>query len=142
MAESHTLSALRAKYAELAGELRQIEKRAEQLRADCDHITHTILIFDPTAQPQDIQPKARRQSSSVFRHGEFARAVRDILRRAGKPMSLRDIADQIVAKHSLDIEAPGARAKLDAKIRTLLHRSADVGKETRDGILVWRVISE
>jgi hypothetical protein len=57
-------------------------------------------------------------------------------------MSLRDIADQIVAKHSLDIEAPGARAKLDAKIRTLLHRSADVGKETRDGILVWRVISE
>jgi len=140
MAESHTLSDLKAKYAEFVGELRQIEQRAEQLRAHCEHLAHTILIFDPTAQPQDIQPKARRQKSTEFKHGEFARIVRDLLRRAGKPMSLRDIADQIIVEHGLDMEVAGARSKLDAKIRTLLLRSADVVKETLDGMLVWRVI--
>jgi hypothetical protein len=120
MAESHTLSDLRAKYAEFAAELRQIEQRAEQLRVHCEHIAHTILIFDPTAQPQHIQPKTRRQSTPVFRHGEFARIVRDLLRRAGGPMSLHEIADQIAAEHNLDIEASGAKAKLIAKIRPSL----------------------
>ncbi|MGD0105728.1 MAG: hypothetical protein ABSC06_17060 [Rhodopila sp.] len=142
MAEPHVLSALRTKYAELDGELRQIEQRAEQLRADRDTIGRSILIFDPTAQPQEIQPKARRQKSSVFKHGEFARVVRDLLRRAGKPMSLRDIADQMIAEHKLDMEVAGARAKLDAKIRTLLLRTPDVVRETRDGIPVWRIKSE
>ena len=142
MAESHTLSDLKSKYAEFLGELRQLEQRAEQLRAKCEHLYHTILIFDPTAQPQDIQPKTRRQKSSEFKHGEFARVVRDLLRRAGGSMSLPEIASQIVSEYNLDMELPGAKAKLDAKIRTLLLRSADVAKETRDGILVWRVIAQ
>lgn len=141
MAEPHVLSALRAKYAELAGELRQIEQRAEQLRADCEHVAHTILIFDPTAQPQQIQPKARRQSSSEFKHGEFARTVRDLLRQAGEPMSLPEIADKIIAARNLDMELPGAKAKLDAKIRTLLLRSEDIVREKRDdGTSVWHTI--
>jgi hypothetical protein len=141
MAETHVLSALRTKYAELDGELRQIEQRAEQIRADRDIIGRSILSFDPTAQPHDIQPKAR-QKSSVFKHGEFARTVRDVLRRASGAMSLPEIANQIVTEYKLDMEMPGAKAKLDAKIRTLLLRTPDVVRETRDGILVWRVKSE
>jgi hypothetical protein len=43
MTESHTLSDLKAEYAEFVGELRQIEQRAEQRRA-LGRIANTSLI--------------------------------------------------------------------------------------------------
>jgi len=139
MAESHALSTLQAKYAELAGKLRETEQCAVRLRADCEHIAHTILILDPMAKPQDIQPKTRRHSPFTFRHGEFARIVRDLLRRSGRPMSLHEIADQIAAEHNLDVETPEAKARLIAKIRPSLS-SENIVKDRRDGILVWRAV--
>jgi hypothetical protein len=141
MAEPHVMSALRAKRAELDGALRQIEQQVDQLRTDRDAIDRAILIFDPTAQPQHIPPKAKRQSTSFFQHGEFPRAVRNLLRQAGGPMSLPEIANKMIAEHNLNMELPNAKAKLDAKIRTLLLRSPDVTKDTRDdGTAVWYTV--
>jgi hypothetical protein len=114
MAELHVISALRAKHAELAGELRQTEQRAAQLRSDLEAIDRSIVIFDPTAQPQNIPAKTRRQSTSTFRHGEFARNVRDLLRQAGAPLSLSEIADRIATKHNLNMDASDSKAKLIA----------------------------
>ncbi len=139
MAEPHVLSALRAKRAELDGELRQTEQRSAQLRSDLEAIDRSIMLFDPTAKPQTIIPKTRRHSMFAFKHGEFSRIVRDLIRRSEAPMSLHEIADRIAAAHNLDMDAADAKAKLIAKIRPSLS-SEHIVKETRDGILVWRAI--
>lgn len=56
-------------------------------------------------------------------------------------MSLPEIANKMIAEHNLNMELPNAKAKLDAKIRTLLLRSPDVTKDTRDdGTAVWYTV--
>lgn len=45
MAESHVLSALRAKYDELLGQLRECRKQNRRLHTDLAHIEGTIRLF-------------------------------------------------------------------------------------------------
>ena len=139
MAEPHVLSALRTKCAELDGELRLTEQRAVQLRQNIEAIDRSIMLFDPTAKPHTITPKARRHSTFAFKHGEFGRIVRDLVRQSEAPMSLHELADRIATEYNLDIQAPDAKAKLFAKIRLSLH-SENLVKELRDGVVVWRSI--
>jgi hypothetical protein len=60
MADSHVISALREKRAELSGELIAAEKRILQLRDDITGLDRTIRVFDPTAEPHAIRPILRR----------------------------------------------------------------------------------
>jgi len=83
MSEQHVVSALRDKRATLDGELRQAEKRAEQLRADLAAIDATLRIFDPTIAPHTIRAKAPRPNSSDRQHGGFTRAGLGSGHRAG-----------------------------------------------------------
>ena len=48
MAETHVISALREKRAELSGELIAAEKRIIQLRADLESLDGALRVFDPT----------------------------------------------------------------------------------------------
>jgi hypothetical protein len=48
MADPHVISALRAKRAELSGELIAAEKRILQLREDISSLDRTMRVFDPT----------------------------------------------------------------------------------------------
>ena len=48
MENEHVLSALTKKRAELAGEIRAIEKRGIQVTRDLEHLDNTLLLFDAT----------------------------------------------------------------------------------------------
>jgi hypothetical protein len=47
MAEPHVISALRAKRAELSGDLIAAQKRLEKIRDDLDAVDRTLRVFDP-----------------------------------------------------------------------------------------------
>jgi hypothetical protein len=79
MAEAHVISALRAKRAELDGELRQAEKRIIQLRADFENVDGAIRDLDPSLAPRTIRPKLKRKPPAHFRHGRFNRGVPETL---------------------------------------------------------------
>ena len=96
MENVYVLNGLKAKRAELDGEVRAAEKRIVQLRADLGAIDHTIRIFDPAAMPGTIKPKAPRAPSVGFERGDFSRAVLDALREAQEPLTARDIASRII----------------------------------------------
>ena len=65
MADPHVISALRAKRAELSGELIAAEKRILQLRDDISSLDRTIQMFDPTAEPHTIRPILRRKKPTL-----------------------------------------------------------------------------
>src|SRR5271168_4057718 len=140
MSESHVISSLRAKRAELDGELRQAEKRIIQLRADLQSIDGAIRVFDPSLVLQTILPKLKRKPPTQFRHGQFSKAVLDTIRRAGVPVTVRDVATQLVSDFRIEAATTNAMNKLVAKTRNVLvaHRSA-LDNEKRGDTLYWSV---
>jgi hypothetical protein len=66
MTNSFCLSGLIEKRAELAGDIRLLEERLEQLRSDILHLDAAIRIMDPAYQVEAIVPKVRRPRREWF----------------------------------------------------------------------------
>ena len=141
MADPLVISALMKKRAEIDGDLRQTAKRLAELRADRDTIDAAIRVFDPSRVPHQIKPHLRRPKPRLFRHGECARAIMGMLRTAGEPMTVRQIADKLVDDYHLDLTQPGDREALTAKVRGMLSRHAgdSLMREQRGADVVWSV---
>jgi hypothetical protein len=137
MAEPIVISSLKAKRAELDGDLMQAEKLAVRLRSDLDAIDRALKVFDPSIQLGTIRPVVRRSGPRLFAHGHFSRAVLDVLRRAEKPLSYREIAERLKAEHRLNSPGKGLTRDLVKKVRTTLRPGRPgVKREIRDGELV------
>src|SRR5437868_4270822 len=108
MADPDVVSALKAKRAELSGELIAAEKRILQLREDISSLDRTIRVFDPTAEPHTIRPILRRKKPTPIPRGQCSQAVLDILRHAELPMTAREIAGQLAARYQMDAGDMGA----------------------------------
>jgi hypothetical protein len=86
MTETHVISALRTKHAEIDGEIRQAEACIVRLRSDLQAIGHAMRIFDPSIATHTIKPVTKHQPKppGAVRHGHFGRLVLDVLRRASR----------------------------------------------------------
>jgi hypothetical protein len=81
------LSALRAKRAEIAGHIHDIEKKLARYRVSLASIDATIRVFSPELDPDAIPPKRTYRRTRYFSKGELSRRCLDVLRKAdGKPM--------------------------------------------------------
>lgn len=133
MADPIVISSLKAKRAELDGELMQAEKRAIQLRADLETIDRALKVFDPDIELKGIRPVVRRAAPRFFAHGQFARAALDTLRRAEKPLTYREIAERINVEHKLHAEGRYAMRALVGKVRnTFKPGRTGIKRETVD----------
>jgi hypothetical protein len=139
MADPHVISALKAKRAELSGELIAAEKRILQLRDDIASLDRTIRVFDPTAEPHTIRPILRRKKPTLIPRGQCSRAVLDMLRQAAAPMTAREIAAQLAARYQIDASNMDAMKALIAKVRNTLARQKGLVNEMRGAGKAWRV---
>jgi hypothetical protein len=98
MAESHVVTALRSKRAELAGEINAVEKHVAQLRANLVHLDATLRLFDPSADPETIPNKRPYHRRRWFSDGELPRRILDTLRTSPDPLSANDLAERIIAQ--------------------------------------------
>jgi hypothetical protein len=69
MAETHVVSALRAKRAEVSGYIHDLEKKVKTWRSRLAHIDATIKIFSPETDPQAIPPRRTYRRSNYFKKG-------------------------------------------------------------------------
>jgi hypothetical protein len=138
MADPHVISALRAKRAELSGELIAAEKRIIELRADLGSLDRTIRVFDPTAEPHTIRPILRRKKTLIPR-GQCSRAVLDMLRRADEPMTAREIAAELALRYQMNASNMDAMKALIAKVRNTLARQKGLISEQRGDAKAWKV---
>ena len=129
------------KRAELAGEIQKAEKRLLVLREDLYHIDHAIRIIDPTLALRDIRPRIPRNRPTVFKHGQFRRAILDTLRKAESPLSPREIAERLAAGRP-EVNSVKALDDLVHKVRCALSRrpAGLVSEKTGQGeAMVWRM---
>jgi hypothetical protein len=130
------------KRAELAGEVRALEDRLDQLRADLIHLDATIRILSPSFQTEAIVPKQRRQRRGWFANGELLRAVLECLRRAPEPVTAKEVAQAIMERKGLDAtDAATVRLVEKRVFSTLKRRAGSLVEEVVYGprAVGWRV---
>ena len=142
MAESHVVSALVNKRAEIAGMIARTEQQLGQFRADLVRLDAALRLFAPSLEPKTIPDKKIRQADLWFAQGELSRRVLDALRRAGEPIRAPDLVRAVMIDKGLD---PGDRpsfARVQWKIRDTLKRLNKRGLLAPDGVghgVLWRI---
>ena len=85
MAETHVVSALVDKYAELSGLILDYQKKIDQMRVAVGHLDASIKLFAPDYDLRSIRCKVpMRPRNQFFRQGEVSRMALDILRETGE----------------------------------------------------------
>src|SRR5271155_4881554 len=101
MSETHVVSALRKKRAEVAGHVHDLEKKVKTWRAKLAHIDETIRLFSPETDPETIPAKRAYRRARYFSRGEFARLCLDALRKADRPLSTAEILASVIKAKGL-----------------------------------------
>ncbi|HME22828.1 MAG TPA: hypothetical protein VKI44_16080 [Acetobacteraceae bacterium] len=122
MAESHVVSALANKRAEIAGMIARTQQQLGQFRADLVHLDATIRLFAPAMEPETIPAKRIRQSDPWFERGELSRRVLNALRRASVPIRAPDLVRAVMIDNGLDPADRASFVHVQWKVRDTLNR--------------------
>jgi hypothetical protein len=134
MSESPIFNALRAKRAELAGQVQELERQASRARARLSHIDETIKMFSPETDPESIKPKRTFYRSRYFGRGEFARLCLDALRSADGPLTTAEIVASVRQSKELpESVVPNLSEKTLAYLRTKQRAGAVTKTGTTQG---------
>ena len=128
MAESHVVSALTAKRAELAGEIELATRHLQHLRAALEHLDATLCLFDPAAVPDAIEPKVWRPKADWARRGEMTRVCLDTLRQASAPLCNRDIAIVLMTARGMDTDNDRLVKLIAKRVGRCLRGQHDMGR--------------
>ena len=101
MAETHVLSALIKRRAELAGEIEGLQITLRQRIIDLSNLDATVRLFDPEINLEEIKPKPMPPRHSAFR-GEVTRIVLGALRDAKQPLTSHELAQHVMAERGLN----------------------------------------
>ncbi len=101
MAESHVVSGLVHKRAELAGQIDHHRQEMTRLLEVVDQLDATIRLFDPDYPIGWIRAKRYRPRQRFFHPGECQRLVLEIFRDADSPLSTRGIAESLLQRKGL-----------------------------------------
>lgn len=107
IAHKQALYTLAKLYAELGGMLRRAKDKAP-IRANIEHVAAVILLLEPGFDLASIKPRQRYKPNPVFDRGECFTAALDVLRRAGVPLTSKEVATRLLEERG--IAAPDRKA--------------------------------
>ena len=145
MTESHVVSGLANKRAEIAGMIARAQQQIGQFRADLAHLDATIRLFAPAMEPETIPPKRIRQTDLRFEPGGLSRRVLDALRRAGAPIRAPDLVRAVMIDNGLDPTDRASFAHVQWKVRDTLKRLGKRGLVASEGAghgVLWRIADQ
>lgn len=145
MSESHVVTGLIAKRAEMAGLMAHHQQEIDKLASSLSHLDATLKLFAPEMDMRSLRPKKRRERSVIFRSGEAPRCILDILRKAQGPLTSREIVERVLVTRQLEA-TPERIAAVQKSILTVIKGlegkklaqvSAAVGK---GGVRSWEIV--
>jgi hypothetical protein len=118
----HTLTQL---HAELAGKIETNRKSGDKLRSQMVQVEAVIKMLAPDFNVSRTSRKRRVIGNPWFKRGTMFRSAVDVMRRAGRPMTAREITDAVLEgkapeptrKQAMDVQAArlAALRKRDGK---------------------------
>lgn len=137
----HTISGLLHIRVELYHEAERIRDRLAELKNDIEGLDRTLRVLGYEGNVDAAMPRQKRHV--VFGRGELTKAVLGVLRREKRPMTCREIAQEIVATSGMDARDRRYISDLVKRVGKALRQYPDTGlvrKATDEmGNVVWRV---
>ena len=93
MSDPHVITALERKRAELAGDLKKLDKQRASIKARIAHVDATLKLFGYEHNPAEIAPVVRH--ARLFRRSELKRLVREFLRENDSTVPNKAIATYV-----------------------------------------------
>jgi len=144
MAETHVISALTSKRAEVSGEIKHYEKLLKKSKLNLQSIDQTIHLFDESYDLRTIKAK-RVHKERYFKTGEAKVLILDILRTATEPLSTNNIGKKIAFNRGLDNDESFDVNRFQKIIFASLERCENNGLIERigkDGLaILWQIKS-
>ena len=140
MAETHVMSALKSKRAELAGLVVHLKRQAAMHEASIAMLDGTIRLFASADDPPTFDPAAIRTPERRFSNGELSRAILDAMRKAGEPATASALGDAVMAAKGINpAEAAAVRKSIQ---QTLLNqkRRGVLSSSEQGGVTLWSVV--
>lgn len=141
MTDSHVVSALKAKRAELAGRIDALQDQLREAMIDVDHVDCTLRLFVPDIDLDEIRPKPLPPRHHAFK-GQVTRAILAMLRAEGA-MDAKAITIRLMAERELNPNdkalAKAMQKRIGAALRNLRDRQLVASAHGRGGLLVWEV---
>jgi len=135
MAAPIIVSSLIKKRSELAGLVDAKRGELNAILKDLAHVDATIKIFAPEKVPE-LLPVKRRASDRTFARHELTRRIFNILREADRPMTARQITDQIVEDKGTDVEPSQLKGRV---VRALKRQEKALESRMEGRERVWGV---
>ena len=142
MGQTHIVSGLVTKRAEIDGQIIARLAEIKDLKQVLHHLDRTIKVFSPEFDLRTIRATRTNTRNALFAHGEAQRLVLGVMREYGEAMTSRQIADAII--DSKDFEALSSTITQVQKdvsniLRRLERKEVVVLSDSNDAILHWRI---
>lgn len=130
--------------AKIAGEMKAAQERMAQMARDLETLDAALKLVAPDLDIQAIAPKFVKPPDDWSKRGEMSRQVFAILRTAGKPLTSREIAGQMIVNRGL-AATPKLLNLMTRRVSSCLRDKRERGlaenAETRGGQwLEWRLL--
>jgi hypothetical protein len=133
MTNSHIVSALRLKRAEISGYIHDLEKRIARQRANLANLDATIKLFSPDTNPDAIPAKRAYRRTRYFARNELSRLTQDALRTASGPLTSAEIAAAVMQAKGMPPEDAEFKEIVATRALTVLRRLAKRGAAAKTG---------
>ena len=142
MADTHVISALVKKRAELRGDIIHYKQLIATLDKDLQTIDATIKIFDVDYDISSIKPVIKSRNR-FFNNGEAKVLVLEVLKNSSFPISTDKIADIIAVNRNLSFENKTDKSNFQKSILLALNTCLSnnlVEKVSKDGLsIIWKI---
>lgn len=133
------MAALRAKYAELLGQLRECRKNARRLHTDLAHVEGTIRLFAPDWDSGTAKAKRPRKPSRWAKPKQGVRLYLAVLRDADRPLTAAEIAERALRIGGYPAADRATLKAMVGPINGVLGRRADHVERLPGRPARWRI---
>ncbi len=144
MAETHVISALTSKRAEVSGEIKYYEKLLKKSKLNLASIDQTIHLFDANYDLRTIKAK-RVSKERYFKTGEAKVLILDMLRTASEPLSTSEVSRKIAFDKGIDSDESFDFERFCKVVLASLSRCESSGlieRVGKDGLsILWKIKS-
>lgn len=142
MADTHVISALVKKRAELRGDIIHYKQLIATLDKDLQTIDATIKIFDVDYDISSIKPVIKSRNR-FFNNGEAKVLVLEVLKNSNLPLSTDKISEIIAVNRDLSFENKTDKSNFQKSILLALYTcllNNLVEKVSKDGLtIIWKI---
>ena len=142
MADTHVISALVKKIAELRGDIIHYKQLIATLDKDLQTIDATIKIFDVDYDISSIKPVIKSRNR-FFNNGEAKVLVLEVLKNSQMPISTDKISDIIAVNRNLAFENKADKSNFQKSILLALNTCLSnslVEKVSKNGLsIIWKI---